>query len=98
MLPAPFHIQRRESVLIEGKTFWAGREIVDGNEYVDCNFNGTTFVYRGGDLPDFTSCTFNNYRVEFEEAALNTLLVLQAMGRPGSGFEPVFAQMFPAQA
>ena len=83
---------------IEGQTFQAERELIDGNEYVDCRFVGTILVYRGGDLPDFTNCTFNNYRVEFENAALNTLIMLQAMATPGSGFEPIFAKMFPERA
>lgn len=81
----------------EKQTYAAKREVIDGHHYIDCHFEGTTLVYTGGELPDFTRCTFKNYRMEFEGPALNTLAVLRAMAQPGSGFEPVFNQMFPKQ-
>lgn len=83
---------------IEKQTIGERREVIDGKHYIDCRFEGTQMVYTGGELPDFTRCTFQNYRMTFEGAAQNTLIMLQAMAQPGSGFDPIFAQMFPGRS
>lgn len=102
----PFFLQERRhcdaaapikgtEMRIEKQTIGDVREVIDGKDYVDCRFEGTQLVYAGGDLPAFTSCTFQNYRMTFEGAALNTVTMLRAMADPGSGFEPLIADIFP---
>lgn len=49
--------------------------VLDGNEYIDCEFNGCTMIYSGGDLPKFSGKTspiaFPIWK--FEGAALKTM-------------------------
>jgi hypothetical protein len=55
------------------KTFTNSTEVLDGNRYLDCTFEGCKLVYRGGELPHITSCQFNNCSWQFEEAAERTV-------------------------
>ncbi|HEY0411973.1 MAG TPA: hypothetical protein VGD66_02380 [Allosphingosinicella sp.] len=80
---------------ITNRRFEEQREKIDGNDYVDCHFDNTWLAYAGGDLPNFERREFTRIRIVFEGAAERTLILLQEMAKPESGFTPVFDQMFP---
>jgi hypothetical protein len=46
---------------------------VDFNEYVDCEFDGCQIIFKGGNLPIFERCQFNNCQFSLLERADNTL-------------------------
>jgi hypothetical protein len=68
---------------------------LDGNQYVRCNFNNCTMVYRGGEIPVLQHCNFKGENWRFEDAAERTLILLQNFSRAGSGFEALVRGCFP---
>lgn len=67
----------------QNRTFQNAREVIDGNEYEGCIFRNCRMVYRGGPLPKFSSCNFENPQYFFEDAAERTILLLKAMYHSG---------------
>lgn len=80
---------------IVGQQFAGSEEAIDGKSYRDCHFDEVTFTYAGGLMPSFDNCEFTSIRLVFNGPAANTLTLLQAMARRGSGFHTIFDQMFP---
>ena len=83
---------------IENQRLKDDRVTIDGNEYVGCHFDNVWLIYTGGDLPEFERCEFSRIRVVLEGATERTLVLLQEMAKPESGFRPVFDLMFPGEA
>ena len=75
-----------------------GAEIVDldGVEFVECKFRGTTLRYRGGEVPRIIGCSFSKARFTVDGPAARTLALLQAMASPGSGLQEVVRESFGA--
>lgn len=71
----------------------SGRVELDGNSFVNCSFQHATLVYRGGAAPSLAGCCFEPAQIEFQDAAANTVHLLGAMARPGSGLRYVAARM-----
>ena len=82
-------------MLNQSKHYVGGTIAIDGEEYVDCLFDGTMLVYAGGELPGFERCRFTRIRIGFEAPAARTHALIQAMADPESGLESIFEQMFP---
>jgi hypothetical protein len=57
---------------------------LDGESYEDCDFRGCRLVYRGGALPHFSSCRFDDCDWKFEAAAADTLGFLKLMWGVGA--------------
>jgi hypothetical protein len=75
-----------------------GAEIVDidGAEFLECEFHGTTLRYTGGEAPHIIKCSFSDARFAVEGAAARTLTFLRAMASPGSGVQQVVRETFAA--
>lgn len=71
----------------------SGRVELDGNSFINCSFQGATLVYRGGAAPSLADCRFDPAQIEFQDAAANTVRLLGAMARPGSGLRYLAARM-----
>ena len=56
---------------------------IDGRSFDRCAFKGSTLVYRGGDPPSFTGCSFDRTNFHFKDAAGNTMALLNAMYHGG---------------
>ncbi|HEY2894159.1 MAG TPA: hypothetical protein VGJ16_08105 [Pirellulales bacterium] len=71
-----------------GETLTDATEVIDGNQYSDCKFEGCQLIYRGGPLPIITNSQFNNCRWRFEDAAERTIIfmknVYHGMGQGGA--------------
>lgn len=65
------------------KTFEGSTEVIDGNEYEDCEFRKCRIVYRGGPLPKMNGCAFFEPQFFMEDAAERTLLLLKGMYHSG---------------
>lgn len=61
---------------VQRATFSDSREVIDGNEYIDCRFERCDIVYCGGDIPNIVGCTFDACQWHFEDAAERTLAFL----------------------
>jgi len=55
------------------KKFDGDNVTVDFNEYVECEFSNCEIIFKGGNLPVFEKCVFNNCRFSLTEKADNTL-------------------------
>jgi hypothetical protein len=75
-----------------------GGEIVDidGAEFIECEFRGTTLRYSGGEVPRIITCTFSDTRLAVEGAAARTVAFLKSMASPGSGVQKVVREAFAA--
>ena len=73
-----------------------GGEIVDvdGAEFIECEFRGTTLRYGGGEVPRIIKCSFFGTRFAVEGAAARTVTFLRAMASPGSGVQQVVREIF----
>lgn len=72
-----------------------GRQILDGNTFVDCEFKNAQLVYRGGPHPGLTNCKFTESRFVFEGEAGNTVNLLRGMLRPETGLRSFVVGMMP---
>jgi len=51
-----------------------GKKItVDFNEYIECEFDNCEIIYKGGNLPVFEKCSFNNCQFSLVDKADNTI-------------------------
>jgi hypothetical protein len=73
-----------------------GREVVDidGAEFLECEFRGTTLRYSGGEVPRIVRCSFFDMRFAVEGAAARTLTLLKGMAASGSGVQQVVRETF----
>lgn len=85
----------RESRFVE-RVF--GNELVDldGGEFIDCQFRGTTIRYSGGAVPRIVGCSFSETRFIVDGPAARTVELLQAMASPRSGLQRVVRDTFAA--
>lgn len=56
---------------------------IDGQTFVDCEFNRARLMYAGGSEPVFNGCTLRDVTWEFTGAALRTMQVLHFMNEVG---------------
>jgi hypothetical protein len=63
----------------KGQYFTDSREVLDGNRYDGCTFQRCTIVYRGGELPHITRCSFGDCAWQLEDAADRTLAYLHSL-------------------
>jgi hypothetical protein len=73
-----------------------GAEVVDldGVEFLECRFRGTTLRYSGGGVPRIKGCSFSGARFAMDGAAARTVALLKAMASPGSGLQDVVRETF----
>jgi hypothetical protein len=63
---------------------------LDGEGFSDCEFRACRMVYRGGEVPRFERCRFDDCDWRFEDAAAQTLAYLKLVWGVG-GKAPVQA-------
>jgi hypothetical protein len=69
-------------------------EVLDGNEYLSCDFRNCTLIYRGGLLPKINQCNFTGCNWKFEDAAERTLVFLTAIYHGGTGMTELVEKTF----
>jgi len=69
----------------KNETFRNQEVVVDGNEYIDCNFVNCTLIHRGTASPDFIRCSFTSGRVQLEGDASRTTRYLSSLYAAGAG-------------
>jgi hypothetical protein len=52
---------------------------LDGESFADCEFRGCRMVYKGGELPHFSDCRFDDCDWKFEDAAARTLAYMKVV-------------------
>lgn len=78
-----------------GSVFSGGRVQLDGNQFVDCHFEGVSLVFAGTAPVHFNGCHFVNVRWEFDGPAVLTLSFLAALYRGlGEGGRHLVEQIF----
>jgi len=66
------------------ETFRNQNVVVDGNEYIDCNFVNCTLVHRGTAAPDFIRCAFTGGKIQLEGDASRTTRYLGRLYAAGA--------------
>jgi hypothetical protein len=66
--------------------------VLDGEFYSDCEFRDCRLIYRGGEVPHFENCRFEECDWKFEDAAARTLAQLKLVWAVG-GKAPVQAMI-----
>ena len=74
------------------------RTNLDGNRYVNCDFDNCELVYDGGLPPAFDNCRFNDARFNFQGPAGATLMFLNAMAPAHTNMRQVVYGLIPALA
>jgi hypothetical protein len=59
--------------------------VIDGMEFVQCEFVNCRLIYRGGEVPKLQSCHFAQCQWQLEEAARNTIMFLRGIYHSGPG-------------
>jgi len=59
--------------------------ILDGNEFVNCEFDSCKMVYRGGEMPKLQHCQFSHCTWHLEDAAQRAVLFLRSIYHSGPG-------------
>jgi hypothetical protein len=59
--------------------------LLDGNEFINCEFQGCNLVYRGGELPRLQQCRFARCAWHLEEGAQRTIQFLRSIYHSGPG-------------
>jgi len=59
--------------------------VLDGNEFVNCEFDNCKMVYRGGDMPRLQHCHFVRCTWHLEDAAQRSVLFLRSVYHSGPG-------------
>jgi hypothetical protein len=67
---------------------------LDGAEFLECQFRGTTLRYSGGEVPRIIRCSFSEARFAVDGAAARTVALLKAMASRGSGLQDVVRETF----
>lgn len=66
--------------------------VLDGQAFEDCEFRGCRMVFRGGELPIFQQCKFDDCDWRFEDAAGRALAFMKQVWGVG-GKAPVQAMI-----
>ena len=74
----------------------SGEIALDGNTFVNVDFENVELVYRGGTPPNFDNCRFNVATFSFREQAGNALLFLNAMAPASTNMREVVLGLIPA--
>jgi hypothetical protein len=73
-----------------------GELYLDGNVYIDCDFQNARMVFTGGGLPPaFENCRFDNSDFVFDGAAGRTLGFLKAMAPARTNMRYVVLGLLP---
>jgi hypothetical protein len=68
---------------------------MDGNTFVDCEFENCVMEYGGGPLPNMIGCGFNGVQWAFTESAASTISFMQAIYHGmGAGGKQLIEQTF----
>ena len=59
--------------------------ILDGSEFVNCEFDNCKMVYRGGEMPRLQHCRFARCTWHLEDAAQRSVLFLRSIYHSGQG-------------
>ncbi len=79
----------------EDQKFDGSREIIDGNEYVNCEFQKCNLIFQGGDLPTINGCKMVDCTWSFDQAAMRTVQFMQAIyGGMGDGGKQLIEATF----
>jgi hypothetical protein len=69
----------------ESRQFTEETVTIDGQVFLRCHFERCLLVYRGGDLPGFSDCLFEDAEWKCEDAAFRTLAFFGVLHRMGAG-------------
>ena len=72
-----------------------GRQLLDGNSFIGCEFKNAELVFKGEALPGFDNCRFTQSRFVFEDHAATTVSLLRGMLRPESNLRGFITGMIP---
>jgi hypothetical protein len=72
-----------------------GRQMLDGNTFIDCEFKNAQLVFKGVELPGFANCKFTQSGFVFEDSAATTVSLLRGMLRPESNLRSFITGMIP---
>lgn len=72
-----------------------GRQLLDGNTFINCEFRNARLVFKGVEQPGFTNCRFTQSRFEFEDSAAVTVNFLRGMLQPQTGMRGFVTGMMP---
>ncbi len=72
-----------------------GRQLLDGNTFIDCEFRNAQLVFKGVEQPGFANCRFTASRFVFEDNAAVTVNLLRGMLRPETGMRSFVTGMMP---
>ena len=72
-----------------------GRQLIDGNTFIDCEFRNAKLVFTGTQQPSFQNCRFVQSGFAFEGNAAETVHLLRGMLRPQSGMRSFVTGMIP---
>lgn len=73
----------------------SGDQIIDGNNYIDCTFDGARLIYEGGMPPGFQNTRFDNSQFRFQGPAGYTLAFLKAMSPAQTGMRHMVQGLLP---
>jgi hypothetical protein len=76
------------------RVFGADIVDIDGAEFIECRFRGTTLRYSGGELPRIIRCSFSDAHFAADGAAAKTVAFLKAMASTDSGLQDVVRETF----
>lgn len=69
---------------IASQTFKGTRVKLDGTQFEACYFDACTLVYAGGELPQFTGCSFNNTQFVLDGAAARSAAYIRMTFKAGA--------------
>jgi hypothetical protein len=69
----------------QGQTIAHQSVALDGNEYVNCQFESCQMMYMGGELPKLSQCHFTRCSWHLEDAAQRTVRFLRGIYHSGPG-------------
>jgi hypothetical protein len=69
----------------KGSKFDNATVVLDGHQFVECEFTGCRLVYRGGELPALQHCHFMACTWLLEDAALRAVQFLRGVYHSGPG-------------
>jgi hypothetical protein len=59
--------------------------VIDGHEFVECEFVNCRLIYGGGELPRLQHCHFTGCQWQLDEAARRTIQFLRGIYHSGPG-------------
>lgn len=73
----------------------SGEIALDGNTFINVDFDGAELIYRGGASPAFSACRFNTANFSFRDQGANTLAFLNAMAPANTNMREVVLGLLP---